>query len=72
MIEQFTLNNGLRVICEQLPHLRSVSMGVWVKAGSILESLTRQEEEKETEGFDSVDEFKAWRENMLKGGGTDG
>ena len=38
MIETFTLKNGLRVICEQLPHLRSVSMGVWVKAGSILES----------------------------------
>ena len=34
MIEQFTLPNGLRVLCEQLPHLRSVSMGV---AGSILE-----------------------------------
>lgn len=40
--------------------------------GSILESLTGQGEEKETEGFDSVDAFKAWRENMLKGGGTDG
>lgn len=37
MIEQFTLPNGLRVLCEQLPHLHSVSMGVWVKAGSILE-----------------------------------
>lgn len=37
MIEQFTLPNGMRVLCEQLPHLRSVSMGVWVKAGSILE-----------------------------------
>ncbi len=37
MIEQFTLPNGLRVLCEQLPHLRSVSMGVWVKAGSVLE-----------------------------------
>lgn len=38
MIEQFTLPNGLRVLCERLPHLRSVSMGVWVKAGSILEN----------------------------------
>ena len=37
MIEQFTLPNGLHVLCEQLPHLRSVSVGVWVKAGSILE-----------------------------------
>ena len=38
MIEQFTLPNGLRVIAEHLPHLRSVSIGVWVRAGSILES----------------------------------
>lgn len=37
MIEQFTLQNGLRVIAEPLPHLRSVSIGVWVRAGSILE-----------------------------------
>ena len=38
MIERFTLPNGLRVIAEPLPHLRSVSIGVWVRAGSILES----------------------------------
>ena len=38
MVEQFTLQNGLRVIAEPLPHLRSVSIGVWVRAGSILES----------------------------------
>lgn len=38
MIEQFTLPNGLRVIAEPLPHLRSVSIGVWVRAGSILEN----------------------------------
>ena len=37
MVEQFTLPNGLRVIAEPLPHLRSVSIGVWVRAGSILE-----------------------------------
>lgn len=37
MIEQFTLQNGLKVIAEPLPHLRSVSIGVWVRAGSILE-----------------------------------
>ena len=36
MIERFTLPNGLRVIAEPLPHLRSVSIGVWVRAGSIL------------------------------------
>ncbi|MBQ7455913.1 MAG: insulinase family protein [Clostridia bacterium] len=38
MIEQFTLSNGLRVVAEPLPHLRSVSIGVWVRAGSVLES----------------------------------
>ena len=38
MVQQFTLPNGLRVIAEPLPHLRSVSIGVWVRAGSILES----------------------------------
>lgn len=38
MTEQFTLQNGLRVIAEPLPHLRSVSIGVWVRAGSILET----------------------------------
>ena len=38
MIELFTLSNGVRVALERLPHLRSVSMGVWVRAGSILES----------------------------------
>ncbi|MHC1786255.1 MAG: M16 family metallopeptidase [Christensenellales bacterium] len=37
MVENFKLSNGLRVIMERLPHLRSVSIGVWVKAGSILE-----------------------------------
>jgi len=38
MVETFSLSNGLRVIMERLPHLRSVSIGVWVKAGSMLES----------------------------------
>lgn len=37
MVETFSLSNGLRVIMERLPHLRSVSIGVWVKAGSMLE-----------------------------------
>ncbi|MBQ9300827.1 MAG: insulinase family protein [Clostridia bacterium] len=37
MVNQITLSNGLRVIAEPLPHLRSVSIGVWVRAGSILE-----------------------------------
>ena len=37
-MEQFLLGNGLRVVLFEMPYLRSVSIGVWVKAGSILES----------------------------------
>lgn len=37
MFETFTLQNGLRVICEPIPHFRSVSVGLWVGAGSMLE-----------------------------------
>jgi len=36
-LEQFTLNNGLTVVLENIPYLRSVSAGVWVRAGSMLE-----------------------------------
>lgn len=37
-MEQVTLKNGLRVVMEHIPYLRSVSVGVWVRAGSMLES----------------------------------
>lgn len=37
-MEQFLLGNGLRVVLFEMPYLRSVSIGVWVKAGSILET----------------------------------
>src|SRR5947208_4668687 len=33
-IETTTLTNGVRVITEVMPHVRSVSVGVWVEAGS--------------------------------------
>src|SRR5271154_6491504 len=33
-IEMTTLANGLRVITETMPHVRSVSVGVWVGSGS--------------------------------------
>jgi predicted Zn-dependent peptidase len=33
-IEATTLKNGIRVISEEMPHVRSVSMGVWIKTGS--------------------------------------
>ena len=38
MIQTHTLSNGLRVMMERMPHLRSVSIGAWVKAGSMLET----------------------------------
>ena len=34
MFDQITLPNGLRVVGERLGHLRSVSIGVWIAAGS--------------------------------------
>jgi predicted Zn-dependent peptidase len=33
-MEKYTLSNGLRVVIEPIPTVRSVSFGVWVKAGS--------------------------------------
>jgi len=37
-IETTTLPSGVRVITETMPHVRSVSVGLWVKAGSRRES----------------------------------
>lgn len=38
MFSRFTLNNGLRIICEKIPYVKSVSVGLWVGAGSRLEN----------------------------------
>lgn len=35
MIINRTLDNGVRVVMEKLPFIKSVSVGIWVKAGSI-------------------------------------
>ncbi|MDR0840966.1 MAG: insulinase family protein [Christensenellaceae bacterium] len=40
MIQKATLQNGIRVIAEPMENYRSVSMGVWVGAGSIYEDET--------------------------------
>lgn len=37
MYDQWTLDNGLRVVGEKLTHLRSVSIGVWIRVGSMME-----------------------------------
>lgn len=33
-IQTSSLSNGIRVITEQMPHVRSVSMGIWIGTGS--------------------------------------
>src|SRR5947199_5334345 len=33
-IEITTLSNGVRVITEAMPHVRSVSVGIWIGSGS--------------------------------------
>ena len=38
MYDEFTLANGLRVIAERIPHFRSVSLGLWIGAGSMYEA----------------------------------
>ena len=38
MVRQVRLNNGIRVIMEPMDNLRSVSIGVWVNAGSVYEA----------------------------------
>ncbi len=37
-IEMTTLANGVRIITETMPHVRSVSVGIWIGAGSRRES----------------------------------
>lgn len=34
MYKKVTLDNGLRIVCEKIPHVRSVSVGIWVATGS--------------------------------------
>ncbi|HOJ10081.1 MAG TPA: pitrilysin family protein [Clostridiales bacterium] len=38
MVKKYVLDNGIRIVCEQIPYLRSVSIGIWVGAGSRNES----------------------------------
>ncbi len=34
MIQKTTLDNGIQVITEEMPHVHSISVGIWVQAGS--------------------------------------
>jgi predicted Zn-dependent peptidase len=37
-IERATLPNGIRIVTETMPHVRSVSIGVWIGSGSRIET----------------------------------
>lgn len=39
MLKTFELENGIRVVLEPMSHLRTVSFGVWVKVGSVNETV---------------------------------
>ncbi|WP_342430608.1 pitrilysin family protein [Neobacillus sp. FSL H8-0543] len=34
MINRYTCNNGVRIVLENIPHVRSVAIGVWIGTGS--------------------------------------
>ncbi|MCL2842058.1 MAG: insulinase family protein [Oscillospiraceae bacterium] len=38
MVKKITLPNGARLVCEHIPHVRSVSFGLWLGVGSRYES----------------------------------
>lgn len=42
MVSEFVLSNGIRLVIEQQPHFRSVSLGIWVKVGSAYENKKNQ------------------------------
>ncbi|MDR1571809.1 MAG: insulinase family protein [Clostridiales Family XIII bacterium] len=37
MVKIKTLSNGIRLVTEDIPHVQSVSIGVWVRAGAVFE-----------------------------------
>jgi predicted Zn-dependent peptidase len=39
MFKKFILGNGVRVVCEHIPFVRSVSLGIWVRTGSRDENM---------------------------------
>lgn len=39
MYKRVKLENGIRIVCEKIPYLRSVSIGIWVGTGSRNETL---------------------------------
>ncbi len=39
MVQVLTCQNGVRIVAEEMPHVRSLSVGIWVNAGSRYETL---------------------------------
>lgn len=39
MYNRYTLDNGLRIVTEHIPFVKSISIGVWIEAGSINENM---------------------------------
>jgi predicted Zn-dependent peptidase len=39
MYQKTSLSNGLRIVCETIPHVHSVSLGVWIGTGSRYEDF---------------------------------
>lgn len=38
MYDKFSLSNGIRVVTEKIPHVKSVSIGIWIETGSRYEN----------------------------------
>ncbi len=38
MIQKTRLDNGLRIITDSMPRMRSISLGIWVRSGSVDET----------------------------------
>ena len=54
MIHQRQLKNGIRIIMEEMPSYRSVSIGVWIRVGSMYEN-------KQTNGMAHVIEHMLFK-----------
>ena len=39
MTKERMMDNGIRVVMEEMPTYRSVSIGIWVKSGSMYENI---------------------------------
>jgi predicted Zn-dependent peptidase len=54
MIIKNTLDNGIRIVMEKIPSVKSVSIGIWVKAGSV-------DENKENSGISHLIEHMMFK-----------